>query len=94
MNIRLANGQNVKMTMAEYVATLKQGLFKPEQIEPIALYSYKGMLVSADHRRLVAARLAGVPVRYRLATPKEMARATREKFDLDSSLFRIEIRNH
>jgi hypothetical protein len=88
--IRLKNGVTVPLT--RYVEALKSGELDPRTIEPIAIYVKDGRIVTSDHRRLVAARLAGVKVRFRLATADEIRRSAIQKIDPDLPINQIYIR--
>ncbi len=68
----MPDGSVQKVSLAAYVEALRNGTIEPEDVEPIGLYELKGRMVTADNRRLVAARLAGVKVRYRVLRPAEL----------------------
>ncbi len=80
------------LPLDRYVAALQSGRLKPENIEPINLYVLDGRIVSSDHRRLVAARLAGVKVRYRIITSGKLSETLKRKVDEGTPNHRIEIR--
>lgn len=80
------------MPLDKCVAALRTGRLKPENIEPINLYVLNGKIVSSDHRRLVAARLAGVKVRYKLAPKSDWEKALKDKVDINQPPHEIEIR--
>jgi hypothetical protein len=76
--------------LAEGVRT---GRIKPADIEPIRLIEREGKLITIDNRRLEAFRRAGVEIPTRMATPEEIAQATRQgKFsagELGSETIRV-----
>jgi RHS repeat-associated protein len=65
-------------TVDSLVQKLKSGLVKPEEIEPIRLVEREGHLITIDNRRLYAFREAGVPIRTRMATAREIREAIRQ----------------
>jgi len=61
-----------KRSVIEMVSDLKSEKLKPEDIKPISIAEIKGKVYTLDHRRLVAHRLAGKPVKYRKAKKSEI----------------------
>jgi hypothetical protein len=55
------------------ISGLKSGKIKPSDIPEIRIFEKDGNLYSLDNRRLFAAQEAGVNVKYRMATPEEVA---------------------
>ncbi len=60
-------------TIDDLAAGLRNGSIKTEDIPPIRVVERNGNLFTLDNRRLEAFRRAGVPIRYRYATPEEAA---------------------
>jgi len=58
----------------QLASDLRTGRVRPEDVPPIRLVEKDGQLYTLDNRRLEAFRRAGVNVRYRMATPQEIAR--------------------
>ena len=72
---------------------------KASEIDPIRIFELDGKVYTLDHRRLVAHRLADVPIRYRKATSAEVRAAQRPsrysergKLSTDSDGMEIRIR--
>lgn len=65
--------------LVDTVADLGSGRTKPEDIPPVLLFEFDGKIWTLDHRRVVAARLAGKPVSYRKAGPEVVARQFKGK---------------
>lgn len=63
-------GRHIKESIDEMRTT---GAY-PERFESIRIYVQNGGVWALDHRRLVAARLAGVPVRYKKAAANDVAK--------------------
>jgi RHS repeat-associated protein len=62
-------------SVEETAKALRNGSLKPEKMDPIRVYrDSEGGLVSLDNRRLLAAQIAGVPVKVVAATPSEVRR--------------------
>jgi hypothetical protein len=54
------------------------------KLPPIRIFRHGAGIYTLDHRRLVAHRLADVPIRYRLATSQEVAKELGQKLDAES----------
>lgn len=61
-------------TVEDLAAGLRSGAIKPGDVPAIRVVERNGELFTLDNRRLEAFRRAGVPIRYRYATPQEAAR--------------------
>jgi hypothetical protein len=57
----------------DLAAGLKSGAIEPGDVPAIRVVERDGDLFTLDNRRLEAFRRAGVPIRYRYATPEEAA---------------------
>ena len=64
-------------SLSELVEGLKAGSITPGDVPAIRVVKRGKFLVSIDNRRLAAFREAGVPIRTRLATSREVAQARR-----------------
>jgi hypothetical protein len=71
-------------TLLATVNELRINPVAAEKYGPIRIFAHEDGVFSLDHRRLVAHRLANVPVRYRIATPQEVSLEMRRKFDRES----------
>jgi hypothetical protein len=91
IHLPIADGSHVELTLAEYVEALRSGAIKPSNVQPIKLYELDGHVVSMDNRRLVAARLAGVKVRYKLLRHENL-KPELKKVDKTWSLHEIFVR--
>ncbi len=60
-------------SVAELAAGLKAGKISAADVPAIRLVEKDGALFTIDNRRLSAFQQAGVPIRYRMATPQEIA---------------------
>ncbi len=60
-------------TVDDLAAGLRSGAIKPGDVPAIRVVERDGQLFTLDNRRLEAFRRAGVPIRYRYATPQEAA---------------------
>ena len=69
------SGKHIKETIDE----LRSGTTRPEDIPAVRTTLLKRGVWSADHRRLVAARLAGVPVRYRKVVAESLKKEIKKK---------------
>ena len=70
----------------DLVKGLKDGSIKPGDVPAIRVVEKNGQLISIDNRRLAAFRQAGVPIRTRPATAKEISEAQLNgKFSAGSS---------
>lgn len=86
INYRLRDAAGTKgaQTIDELVDALKSGRVLPGEIPPIRLVARNGQLLTLDNRRLEAFRRANIEIPYRMATPEEIATAT--KFDKFTSI--------
>lgn len=71
---------------------LASGAIKPEGITPVRLFEFDGKIWTADHRRIVAARLAGVDVQYEKLDEKSAHREFLRKSTTVTDGLSIEIR--
>lgn len=60
--------------MEDTISGLKNGSIKPTDLPEIRIVEKDGKLFTLDNRRLYAAHEAGTQVRYRMATPEEVAK--------------------
>ncbi len=60
-------------TIDELAGELRSGAVRPDDVPPLRLVLRDGVYFTLDNRRLEAFRRAGVPIPWRLATPKEAA---------------------
>ncbi|MCB1154472.1 hypothetical protein KDL45_12535, partial [bacterium] len=61
--------------LVDTIKELKSGETKTIHIDPIRIGEIDGQVFTLDHRRVVAHRLAGIPIKYRKVTPAEIKRA-------------------
>jgi hypothetical protein len=71
-------------TLLETINALRANPAAAGQYGPIRIFRDGDRTYSLDHRRLLAHRLAGVPVRYRMATAGEVANELHRKRDASS----------
>ena len=71
---------------------LVAGTTTAKDVEPIRLFMRKGDFFTLDNRRLLAFQQAGVDVRYRMATQKELARELEHKFTTTNNGASIRVR--
>ena len=67
-------------TIEDAVIGLKSGAISPSDIPAIRIFVKDGAAYTLDNRRLVAASLARVKIKIRLATPEEIANEISTKF--------------
>lgn len=63
------DGSDVK----SLILKLKEGIITADDVDPIRIFEMNGKLMSIDNRRLYAFKKAGVNIRYRWATKKEIS---------------------
>ncbi|MFC0627422.1 RHS repeat-associated core domain-containing protein [Kribbella deserti] len=62
------------------VKGLRDGSVQPANVPPIRIFQKDGQYYSLDNRRLAAFKDAGIPIRYRMASPREIQRELDSKF--------------
>ena len=76
---KIKPGEGNAKRLKETIDELRSGATRPEDIPAVRVTSLNGGVWSIDHRRLVAARLAGVPVRFQKAMAESLAKEIRRK---------------
>ena len=79
-------------SLEETIESLRSGKIKPEDIPPIRIGEINGEIYTLDHRRLVAFREAGLPIRYQKATKRELEEESGRKMKTRSDGNHINIR--
>lgn len=85
-------GKQVAYPLERLVEALKTGEISASSLPPVRIFAENGKIYTLDHRRLVAGRLAGVRIPFRLATGEEVLRESFKRTgNVESG--RIKIRN-
>ncbi len=79
-------------SLEETIEGLRKGNVKPEHIPPIRVGEFEGEIYTMDHRRLIAFREAGMPIRYEKVAPETMKKAAKNKMDTRDSGITLKIR--
>ncbi|MGI5473311.1 hypothetical protein [Streptomyces sp. CA-132043] len=78
-------------TVDDTIEELKSGKVVADDIPSIRIFEEEGKIYSLDNRRLYAFKKAGVPVRFKRATPAEVSRE-RWKFKTPNDGTSIKVR--